>query len=293
MQQTADKQCHGEKVTIDLVDFCRRATDDARRRHGRSVDMVFRTGVPSAYSAVDVVGMQPVFDSLFDFAVANSINGGSISIDVAANDGKVVVGVGVPGLRIKNADMPFVFNRYFMLTDAGMKSNGEVNALALVNEFAVHNNASASIGYDGGATRISIGFEMLNMPATSSMSRTANDTQHVVVPATPDNADARLFAKITDTVEAHIADSDFNVTRLQETLGIGSKLLYRKVKQMTGKPPVEFIRHIRMQRAAVLLREGRFSVSEVMYMVGFSNSSYFSKIFQKTYGITPADYAHG
>ena len=105
------------------------------------------------------------------------------------------------------------------------------------------------------------------------------------------DADARLLAKITDTVEAHIADSDFNVTRLQETLGLGSKLLYRKVKQMTGKTPVEFMRHIRMQRAAMLLKEGRFSVSEVMYMVGFSNSSYFSKCFQKVYGLTPTDYS--
>ena len=113
------------------------------------------------------------------------------------------------------------------------------------------------------------------------------NTQH------SDSADARLLAKITETVEAHIADSEFNVTRLQETLGLGSKLLYRKVKQMTGKTPVEFIRHIRMQRAALLLRDGRFSVSEVMYMVGFSNASYFSKVFQKTYGITPNDYSHG
>ena len=46
-----------------------------------------------------------------------------------------------------------------------------------------------------------------------------------------------------------------------------------------------------MQRAAMLLKEGRFSVSEVMYMVGFSNSSYFSKCFQKVYGLTPTDYS--
>ena len=46
-----------------------------------------------------------------------------------------------------------------------------------------------------------------------------------------------------------------------------------------------------MQHAAVLLREGKFSVSEVMYMVGYSNSSYFSKCFQKAYGISPADYS--
>ena len=140
-------------------------------------------------------------------------------------------------------------------------------------------------------TVVTIGFAPAQTASTSTQ-HAGSDT------ATPkdidiDTADARLLAKITDTVEAHIADSDFNVTRLQELLGLGSKLLYRKVKQMTGKTPVEFIRHIRMQRAAIMLREGRFSVSEVMYMVGFSNSSYFSKVFQKTYGITPNEYSRG
>ena len=60
---------------------------------------------------------------------------------------------------------------------------------------------------------------------------------------------------------------------------------------MTGMTPVELIRSLRMRRAASLLKEGQFSVSEVMYMVGFSDSGYFSKCFQKAFGVTPAKHA--
>ena len=91
--------------------------------------------------------------------------------------------------------------------------------------------------------------------------------------------DEKLMREITEAIEDNLIDSDFNVTRLQETVGIGQKLLYRKIKQIAGVTPVEYIRNIRMEKAARLLREGRFSISEVMYMVGFTKSGYFSKCF--------------
>lgn len=103
-------------------------------------------------------------------------------------------------------------------------------------------------------------------------------------------ADQRLLKEITETIETHMIDSDFNVTTLQEILGIGGKQLYRKLKSMTGKTPVEYIRELRMNKAAVMLKEGKFSVSEVMYTVGFSNNSYFSKCFSKAFGMTPTEY---
>ncbi len=106
-------------------------------------------------------------------------------------------------------------------------------------------------------------------------------------------ADRRLLKEITEVIEAHMIDSDFNVTTLQEMVGIGGKQLYRKLKAMTGKTPVEYIRDIRMHKAAVMLKEGKFSVSEVMYTVGFSNSSYFSKCFSKSFGTTPTEYMKG
>ncbi|MDP4270586.1 MAG: helix-turn-helix domain-containing protein, partial [Bacteroidota bacterium] len=69
-----------------------------------------------------------------------------------------------------------------------------------------------------------------------------------------------------------------------------SKQIYRHIKQLTGLTPVDYIRTIRMKKAAMLLAQQKFSVSEVMYLVGFSNYSYFSKCFQAIYGTTPKQY---
>ena len=103
-------------------------------------------------------------------------------------------------------------------------------------------------------------------------------------------ADQKLLKEITEAIEAHLIDTDFNVTTLQKVLCMNGKQLYRKLKTLTGKTPVEYIREIRMNKAATMLKEGKFSVSEVMYSVGFSNSSYFSKCFSKAYGMTPTEY---
>ena len=289
VQQSKTGPDNTPKTMLDIVDFCRRAADDARSRYGKAVEIDYRTDVPTAYVCVDVVRLQPVLAELIDFAVNNRTDDKPLHLTLTADDERVKLNVSIPGMTIHQTDIPFVFNRYYSVADNSKPDS--TNTLALVREFAEQQGAQTAVESTDNLTVVTIGFAPGQNASTSSQ-HAGTDT------ATPkeidiDTADARLLAKITDTVEAHIADSDFNVTRLQELLGLGSKLLYRKVKQMTGKTPVEFIRHIRMQRAAIMLREGRFSVSEVMYMVGFSNSSYFSKVFQKTYGITPAEYSRG
>ena len=287
MQQTSDHKASVATTTIDIADFCRRAAEDARIRYGKAVEIDYRTNVPKVYADVDVMRLQLVIDQLIDFAARNRAADSAVSIGVSADKDKVNVVVGIPGLTIAEADMPFVFNRYFSV--GGNAQTADVNTLALVNEFAKQNGAQAAVDSDNEGTDVTMTFASAYV---ESAGQEAADSKPMAAKKNDaDSVDARLLAKITDMVESHIADSDFNVTRLQESLEIGSKLLYRKVKQMTGKTPVEFIRHIRLQRASVLLREGRFSVSEVMYMVGFSNSSYFSKCFLKAYGITPAEYA--
>lgn len=287
MQQTSDRKASVATTTVDIADFCRRAAEDARAKYGKTVEIGYRTNVPKVYADLDVARLQLVIDQLIDFAARNRAADSAVSIAVSADKDKVDVVVGIPGLTIAEADMPFVFNRYFSV--GGNAQTADVNTLALVNEFAKQNGAQAAVDSDNEGTDVTMTFASAYV---ESAGQEAADSKPMAAKKNDaDSVDARLLAKITDMVEAHIADSDFNVTRLQESLEIGSKLLYRKVKQMTGKTPVEFIRHIRLQRASVLLREGRFSVSEVMYMVGFSNSSYFSKCFQKAYGITPAEYA--
>lgn len=105
-----------------------------------------------------------------------------------------------------------------------------------------------------------------------------------------DELDKKLLNQIREMIEENMVDSDFNVSMLQEKMGMGNKQLYRKLKALTGQTPVEYIRDMRMQKAAKLLKAGKFSVSEVMYTVGFSNSSYFSKCFSKAFGMTPTEF---
>jgi AraC-like DNA-binding protein len=103
-------------------------------------------------------------------------------------------------------------------------------------------------------------------------------------------ADEKFLKEVTDTIDAHLSDSDLNVQSLCDYIGMGNKLVYRRLKQLTGKTPVEYIRSIRLNKAAVLLKQKKFTISEVMYLSGFSNASYFSKCFLAEYGCSPRDY---
>lgn len=105
-----------------------------------------------------------------------------------------------------------------------------------------------------------------------------------------ESQDEKFLSRITHIVEEHLADSDLNVNALCEISGVNNKQIYRKMKQLTGMTPVEFIRSVRMKKAAMLLRQQKFSVAEVMYMVGFSNHSYFSKCFKAEFNVTPLQF---
>jgi signal transduction histidine kinase/CheY-like chemotaxis protein/AraC-like DNA-binding protein/streptogramin lyase len=102
--------------------------------------------------------------------------------------------------------------------------------------------------------------------------------------------DERFLSRITHIIEEHLADSDLNVNALCEISGVNNKQIYRRIKHLTGMTPVEYIRSVRMKKAAMLLRQQKFSVAEVMYMVGFSNHSYFSKCFKAGFNKTPLQY---
>ena len=104
------------------------------------------------------------------------------------------------------------------------------------------------------------------------------------------SADEKFLSKMVEFIDKHMSDSDFNVNALADMMATSPKQLYRKVKALTGQTPVEYISGIRMKKAAMLLSQGSFTVAEVMYMVGFSNHSYFAKCFASSYGMTPKQY---
>lgn len=105
-------------------------------------------------------------------------------------------------------------------------------------------------------------------------------------------SDEAFLSKVVSAIDKNMTSDGFGVQQLAATIGVDQKQLYRKVKQLTDMTPVNYIRKLKMQRAASMLDQQRFSVSEVMYMVGFTSSSYFSKCFAEEYGMTPKAYAN-
>lgn len=105
-----------------------------------------------------------------------------------------------------------------------------------------------------------------------------------------ETSDEKFLADITRLIEEHLEDSELNVQRLAELSGLNGKQIYRKLKLLTGTTAVDYIKSVRLKKAAMLLMQKRFTVAEVMYMVGFSNSSYFAKCFTEKYGKSPKAY---
>src|SRR5690606_38479043 len=105
--------------------------------------------------------------------------------------------------------------------------------------------------------------------------------------------DEKLIKNAINCVELKIADADFSVEDLSHELGMSRVHLYKKLQALTGKSPLEFIRIIRLQRAAQLLEKSQLTVSEVAYKVGFNNPKYFAKYFKAEFGVLPSAYASG
>lgn len=102
--------------------------------------------------------------------------------------------------------------------------------------------------------------------------------------------DEIFMEKVTKAIEENMGKEDFNVSALADIVSVDNKQLYRKLKQLTGSTPVNYIRKLRMRKASILLEEDKFTVSEIMFIVGYSNPSYFSKCFTEEFGMSPKDY---
>ena len=118
--------------------------------------------------------------------------------------------------------------------------------------------------------------------------RTLVEPEPEAIKITP--LDEIFIEKAMKYVSDNLDSSQLSVEDLSDHLGMSRVRLYKKIKQITGKTPIEFIRIIRLKRAAQLLRESQLNVSEVAYQTGFNNPKVFSKYFKEEFGILPSLY---
>jgi len=104
------------------------------------------------------------------------------------------------------------------------------------------------------------------------------------------SADEEFLMNALSFVEDHIDDLELNVVRMAAALNVSRALLFTKLKALTNQTPGNFIKGLRIKRAAQLLATNKLNVSEVAYMVGFRDPKYFSKCFKEEYGVSALGY---
>ena len=102
--------------------------------------------------------------------------------------------------------------------------------------------------------------------------------------------DEKLLKKAVDYINNNISDSTLSVEKLSNEIGLSRVHFYRKIKALTNQTAVEFIRNVRLKRAAWLLQQNKFNINEVRQMVGIEDEEYFRKCFIDQDGKTPSEY---
>lgn len=119
----------------------------------------------------------------------------------------------------------------------------------------------------------------------------AQEQQFVPNEIAVSSIDEELLRKALRIVENNISNEQFDIPTFSIELGVSRTLLFTKIKAWTNMTPNEFIQEIRMKRAAQLLEQDKLNISQIAYKVGFRDPKYFSKCFQKKFGITPTTYS--
>jgi AraC-like DNA-binding protein len=102
--------------------------------------------------------------------------------------------------------------------------------------------------------------------------------------------DEEFMKRALESVEKNMNNPEFSVEDLSKELFMSRVALYKKLLSLTGKSPIEFIRVMRLKRAAQLLQKTKMTISEVAYEVGFNNPKIFARYFKEEFKMTPSQY---
>ena len=113
--------------------------------------------------------------------------------------------------------------------------------------------------------------------------------EHVPVPVLP-TMDQQFLDRAKKVVHQNMAETEFSVEDFAREIGMSRVQLHRKLRALVDQSTSEFVRTLRLNKAAELLRQNHGNISEIAYDVGFNNPSYFTSNFSIQFGMSPSEY---
>lgn len=117
-------------------------------------------------------------------------------------------------------------------------------------------------------------------------------TSGVISPSKPNvvSQDDIFIQRIMKFIEDNIDNSEMTIDEIVSSVGFSRSAFFKKLKSLTGLAPVEFLKEVRIQRAAQLVETGEFNISQISYMIGMNDPRYFSRCFKQKFGMSPKEY---
>lgn len=272
---------------------------------------LFCEDVPFIFQ-LDQAKIETALTHLLTNSIRFTAPGGEIGVEVRIrelHEQRITVGIEIAdsGCGIPAEELPKVFDRYYQAGKSPLNGR-QGSGIGLSVAKAILEEHDGSIRIDsipGHGTKVTLLISSFPVPLPEKNSHTLPETiangdptpyrsekesEEVLKREEIDPRDEQFMQQITALIDGSLSDPDLNVEFLCKKSGYGNKYVYRKIKQNTGMNVVEYIRSIRIKKAAMLLKENKLPISEIMYLVGFSNHSYFTKCFRNQYDVSPKEY---
>ncbi|GAB4004659.1 hypothetical protein GCM10028808_02730 [Spirosoma migulaei] len=214
-------------------------------------------------------------------------------------DGLTKATEAIPDIIICDWMMPVMNGMVFCQTLKAQSTTDHIPVIMLTAKAATENRIE---GFNGGADEyvakpfnpleLSVRVENLLAQRRKLRERFSRELYLKPTHVQVSSAEEVFLQNTIRIIENHLPESSFSTEQLADELNLSRMQLHRKLKSLTNQSATEFVRHVRLQRAANLLASRSATVSEVAFRVGFESLSYFSKSFKEQFGVLPSDYTN-
>ena len=271
--------------SINMIDFCTEIIDNFRPlAFEQKVNVSFESNNPGVVISTDSIALRLAFTNILSHVLSLSEVNSNILFSLKADLEKININISSTSNR---SAIYKLWHRIFYSNNQ-MKNSG----LEMSNEFIEQCGGHLLWERHSPSLNFNVVLPRVAKPVADdldALSTQSNPFNHIEEPVL--SHDDKFLDDMNKIISADITKVELSVSYLSNKSGLSTKAIYHQFKKATDLSPTDYIRLYRLRRAAFLLTQKGFSVSEVLYMVGFSSHSYFTKCFKATFGLTPKEFS--